>query len=311
MSTTHAGSTQIQRPVFRCFKSSAFLTGFEATWFIVPFVRKPIALKQIKHAFPHLTTRTSFILLWNKKYMASAPMAPAPMAPRILYVESGSHVLARTSCPLRWSQYLLLFICHAQMLNLYLKCQLHKTFLCCTTPCHTLFLHKTYACTDHFWLLTGKWVLQTTQTLSTSIGFKSHQLVKSHINPMAARFGRKSHQREKVSHINMLELQWNSCRHLQPNESKSHHYVRTTMAQLQKQDASKGIIIIGRKRTHTSIKFSMAQRQWHSFNRYDLNLPLVPTACYTTPLHKPLVPKELLHTSHQRTSSHKPVCTPS
>ena len=36
---------------------------------------------------------------------------------------------------------------------------------------------------------------------TTSTGFKSHQLGKSHINPMAGRFGRKSHQRKKVTSI--------------------------------------------------------------------------------------------------------------
>ena len=71
------------------------------------------------------------------------------------------------------------------------------------------------------------------QTFPTSTGFKSHQLGKSHINPIAGRFGRKSHQ-----------------------------YVRITMAQLQKEDASK------RPKSQKTL----------SFNRYDLNLPLVATS---------------------------------
>ena len=37
--------------------------------------------------------------------------------------------------------------------------------------------------------------------INTSTGFKSHQLGNSHINPMAGRFGRKSHQRKKVTSI--------------------------------------------------------------------------------------------------------------
>ena len=45
------------------------------------------------------------------------------------------------------------------------------------------------------------WTLTQIQIFGTSTGFKSHQLGKSHINPMAGRFGRKSHQRKKVTSI--------------------------------------------------------------------------------------------------------------
>ena len=43
--------------------------------------------------------------------------------------------------------------------------------------------------------------VELSNIIATSTGFKSHQLGKSHINPMAGRFGRKSHQRKRVTSI--------------------------------------------------------------------------------------------------------------
>ena len=44
---------------------------------------------------------------------------------------------------------------------------------------------------------------------ATSEGFKSHQLGRSHINPMQQRVGRKSHQLGK-SHIKISKSQWHT-----------------------------------------------------------------------------------------------------
>ena len=75
----------------------------------------------------------------------------------------------------------------------------HVSHLCCITSAWSHLLDRSSAAT---FSIVGSLIPKLPLiNIYTSTGFKSHQLGKSHINPMAGRFGRKSHQRKKVTSI--------------------------------------------------------------------------------------------------------------